>query len=124
MVPPEESRTVPLGEALPQGRRERDGATVRTPLHRSSASIFPVKQPSRRNVPERPEGVAEDRRLVLLARGGDRAAFESLVVKYAGVVRALTAAKLGRGAEAEAEDAAQDAFLRAFQRLPGLEDPE
>jgi RNA polymerase sigma-70 factor (ECF subfamily) len=73
-------------------------------------------------VPERPEGVAEDRRLVLLARGGDRAAFETLVVKYAGVVRALTAARLGRGPEAE--DAAQDAFLRAFQRLPRLEDPE
>jgi len=73
-------------------------------------------------VPERPEGVAEDRRLVLLARGGDRSAFDALVVKYAGVVRSLTAARLSRGADAE--DAAQDAFLRAFEQLPRLADPE
>jgi len=73
-------------------------------------------------VPERPEGVAEDRRLVLLARGGDRSAFDALVVKYAGVVRSLTAARLSRGADAE--DAAQDAFLRAFEQLPRLTDPE
>jgi len=66
--------------------------------------------------------VAEDRRLVLLARGGDRSAFDALVVKYAGVVRSLTAARLSRGADAE--DAAQDAFLRAFLQLPRLEDPE
>jgi RNA polymerase sigma-70 factor (ECF subfamily) len=66
--------------------------------------------------------VAEDRRLVLLARGGDRSAFEALAVKYAGVVRSLTSARLGRGADAE--DAAQDAFLRAFEQLPRLEDPE
>src|SRR5207249_2850105 len=43
-------------------------------------------------------------------------------VKYAGVVRSLTAAKLGRGADAE--DAAQDTFLRAFEQLPRLTDPE
>jgi len=73
-------------------------------------------------VPERPEGVAEDRRLVLLARGGDRSAFDALVVKYAGVVRSLTAARLTRGADAE--DAAQDAFLQAFRQLPRLDDPE
>jgi len=73
-------------------------------------------------VPERSEGVAEDRRLVLLASGGDRSAFDALVVKYAGVVRALTAARLNRGADAE--DAAQDAFLQAFRQLPRLTDPE
>jgi RNA polymerase sigma-70 factor (ECF subfamily) len=73
-------------------------------------------------VPDRPDGVAEDRRLVLLARGGDRSAFDALVEKYAGVVRSLTAARLGRGADAE--DAAQDAFLSAFQRLHKLDDPE
>src|SRR5262249_52770314 len=82
----------------------------------------PVEKPSERSLPDRSEGVAEDRRLVLLARGGDRAAFEALVAKYAGVVRSLTAARLGRGADAE--DAAQDAFLRAFERLPRLSDPE
>jgi RNA polymerase sigma-70 factor (ECF subfamily) len=73
-------------------------------------------------VPERPEGVAEDCRLVLLARGGDRPAFDALVVKYAGVVRALTSARLGPGADAE--DAAQETFLRAFQQLARLDDPE
>ena len=73
-------------------------------------------------MPDRPEGVAEDRRLVLLARGGDRSAFDDLMVKYAGVVRSLTAARLGRGADAE--DAAQDTFLRAFRQLPRLDDPE
>ena len=73
-------------------------------------------------MPERPEGVAEDRRLVLLARGGDRSAFDALTVKYAGLVRALTAARLGRGPDAE--DAAQDTFLRAFRQLPRLDDPE
>jgi RNA polymerase sigma-70 factor (ECF subfamily) len=81
-----------------------------------------VKKPSERSVPERPDGVAEDRRLVLLARGGDRSAFDALVVKYAGVVRSLTSARLGRGADAE--DAAQDAFLRAFRELAQLDDPE
>jgi RNA polymerase sigma-70 factor (ECF subfamily) len=81
-----------------------------------------VQKPSERSVPERPDGVAEDRRLVLLARGGDRSAFDALVVKYAGVVRSLTAARLGRGADAE--DAAQDTFLRAFRQLPRLDDPE
>ena len=81
-----------------------------------------MQKPSERSVPDRPEGVAQDRRLVLLARGGDRSAFDTLVVKYAGVVRALTAARLGRGADAE--DAAQDAFLRAFEQLPRLDDPE
>jgi len=73
-------------------------------------------------VPDLPDGVAEDRRLVLLARGGDRSAFDALVRKYAGVVRSLTAARLGRGGDAE--DAAQDTFLRAFQQLPRLDDPE
>jgi RNA polymerase sigma-70 factor (ECF subfamily) len=81
-----------------------------------------VQKPSERSVPERPDGVAEDRRLVLLARGGDRSAFDALVVKYAGVVRSLTAARLGRGADAD--DAAQDTFLRAFRQLPRLDDPE
>lgn len=42
--------------------------------------------------------------------------------KYSGLVRALTAARLGRGADAD--DAAQDTFLRAFQQLPRLDDPE
>ena len=72
--------------------------------------------------PETTGGIAEDRRLVLLAREGDASAFGDLVRKYAGVVRALVTARLGPGADAE--DAAQDVFLRAFERLGSLEDPE
>ncbi len=68
------------------------------------------------------EGVAEDRRLVLLAREGDGDAFGRLVTKYAGVVRSLVSARLGRGPEAE--DAAQDVFLTAYQRLRDLTEPE
>ena len=81
-----------------------------------------MRRPSKTSVPERLEGAAEDRRLVLLARGGDRSAFGELVLKYSGVVRALTAARLGRGADAE--DAAQETFLLAFDRLERLDDPE
>lgn len=73
-------------------------------------------------MPETTGGIAEDRRLVLLAREGDRAAFGELVRKYSGVVRALVVSRLGRGPDAE--DAAQDVFLRAFERLGHLEDPE
>jgi len=67
-------------------------------------------------------GIAEDRRLVLRARQGDRSAFGRLAEKYAGVVRALVRARLGPGADAE--DAVQDVFLRAFRRLDTLDEPE
>jgi RNA polymerase sigma-70 factor, ECF subfamily len=73
-------------------------------------------------VPEPPEGTDEDRRLVLLAREGDRAAFAELARKYSGVVRALVRARLRR--RDEAEDAAQDVLLLAWRRLPSLEEPE
>jgi RNA polymerase sigma-70 factor (ECF subfamily) len=81
-----------------------------------------VQRERTHHVPDPSGGIAEDRRLVLLARGGDRAAFGELVRKYAGLVRALVSARLGSGPDAE--DAAQDVFLRAFERLAGLEDPE
>ena len=68
------------------------------------------------------DGIAEDRRLVLLAREGDRGAFGALVVKYAGLVRAMVTTRLGRGSDAE--DAAQDVFLAAFFRLSKLDDPD
>ncbi|MCG3133077.1 MAG: ECF RNA polymerase sigma factor SigW [Planctomycetes bacterium] len=75
-----------------------------------------------RTMTDAPAGFAEDAELVLLARGGDRSAFGRLAEKYAGVVRALVTARLGRSPEAE--DAAQDVFLAAFERLPSLADPE
>src|SRR5262245_29732266 len=97
-------------------------ATANVSVAFSPGEHRPVRRPSKTNVPDRLEGVAEDRRLVLLARGGDRSAFGELVLKYSGVVRALTAARLGRGADAE--DAAQETFLLAFDRLDRLDDPE
>lgn len=81
-----------------------------------------MQRPSPGDVPETPAGTEEDRRLVLLARDGDHAAFSDLVRKYSGVVRALVRARLRR--PDEAEDAAQDVFLLAWRRLPSLAEPE
>jgi RNA polymerase sigma-70 factor, ECF subfamily len=75
------------------------------------------------DVPDTPVGPEEDRRLVLLAREGDRDAFGALAEKYAGVVRALVRARL-RGAREDVEDASQDVFLLAWRRLPSLAEPE
>lgn len=55
-----------------------------------------------------------DERLVARAREGDLPAFEALVARHRSVVYRVTARVLG---EDEAEDATQDAFLRAFHRL-------
>lgn len=81
-----------------------------------------MQRPPDRDVPEPPDGPEEDRRLVLLARAGDRAAFGALAEKYAGVVRALVRARL-RTRE-EVDDAAQDVFLLAWRRLPSLAEPD
>jgi RNA polymerase sigma-70 factor (ECF subfamily) len=74
------------------------------------------------DVPDTAAGTEEDRRLVLLAREGDQAAFSDLVRKYSGVVRALVRARLRRSDVAE--DAAQDVFLLAWRRLPSLAEPD
>lgn len=62
-----------------------------------------------------PEGTDEDRMLVDRARRGDQEAFRSIVEKYErrliGLVWGLV------GDRADAEDVAQDAFLRAFRGL-------
>jgi RNA polymerase sigma-70 factor (ECF subfamily) len=56
-----------------------------------------------------------DAELVALARQGDRQAFGELVTRHqAAVYRAALAAV---GSPAEAEDAAQDAFVSAYRRL-------
>ena len=57
-----------------------------------------------------------DEALVEAARSGDRAAFGLLVDRYRDLVYAFSYARL-RNRE-EAEDTAQEAFLRAFQYLP------
>lgn len=57
-----------------------------------------------------------DDELVRRATGGDGAAFGELVRRHAPRVRALCAATLG--GPGEAEDAAQEAFLKAHRALP------
>lgn len=81
-----------------------------------------MQRPKTGDVPDTTAGTDEDKKLVLLAREGDRVAFSRLVQKYAGVVRALVRARLRR--RDEAEDVAQDVFLLAWQRLPSLAEPE
>lgn len=56
----------------------------------------------------------DDDALVRRAREGDLSAFEALVDRHAGVVQRVAARIVG---PEEAEDVAQDAFLRAFHRL-------
>jgi RNA polymerase sigma-70 factor, ECF subfamily len=56
-----------------------------------------------------------DGELVDRARGGDLAAFETLVKRHRDVVYRVAARTVGSG---DAEDVSQDAFLRAFHRLP------
>jgi RNA polymerase sigma-70 factor (ECF subfamily) len=63
-----------------------------------------------------------DAELVHAARRGDRAAFGRLVARYA--ARAVRVAEILLGNRADAEDAAQDAFVRALERLDSLRRPE
>lgn len=61
-----------------------------------------------------PPGHAEDAVLVARVRKGDLGAFEVLVVRYRDLAVRIAAGIVGRD---EAEDAAQDAFLRALHRI-------
>lgn len=66
-------------------------------------------------------GGESDARLVLRARDGDRAAYETLVRRYLGAAYAVALAELAdRG---DAEDAVQDAFITALERLDDCRDP-
>ncbi len=66
--------------------------------------------------------VPSDGDLVRLARAGSGHGFEMLVRRYQGLVVARAYAVLRD--RAEAEDAAQETFLRAFRSLGQLRDPE
>jgi RNA polymerase sigma-70 factor (ECF subfamily) len=59
-----------------------------------------------------------ERSLVARARKGDREAFRGLVERHQG--RALALARRLLRDEAEAEEVAQDAFLKAWSALPGF----
>lgn len=63
-----------------------------------------------------------DAQLVLRAREGDAAAFESLVRAHMRSVYAVALAVLGDAEDAE--DAVQDALVRALERLDQCRDPE
>ena len=59
-----------------------------------------------------------ERSLVARARAGDRHAFRALVERHQG--RALALARRLLRDDAEAEEVAQDAFLKAWSALPGF----
>lgn len=59
-----------------------------------------------------------DHALARLASGGDMPAFEALYRRHIGRVHGVIARLVG-GAGARAEDLAQEAFVRAWQALPG-----
>jgi RNA polymerase sigma-70 factor (ECF subfamily) len=63
--------------------------------------------------------VLDEATLVARARDRDVAAFETLVRRYERRIYALCLRMLG--GNAEAEDVAQDVFLTAWRRLPGIE---
>lgn len=67
-------------------------------------------------------GSPGDGPLVLAARDGDRQAFGHLVARHEGWMRNMMAARLTRWQDAE--DAAQEAFAKAFAALGALKEPE
>jgi RNA polymerase sigma-70 factor (ECF subfamily) len=70
----------------------------------------------------RPEGGTVTRELVELAMRGDREAFGVLASRS--LPRLVGAAGLILGSHDPAEDAAQDALVRAWRDLPSLKDPD
>jgi RNA polymerase sigma factor (sigma-70 family) len=62
-----------------------------------------------------------ERRIVLLAMAGDEAAFHELVLRHQAWVRSLIRRSLTD--QAAADDIAQEAFLKAWRKLPLLRDP-
>ena len=86
-----------------------------TPLARArpSLNLFPTPTPTDASTPP-----VTDAELVERARAGDHAAFGLLVDRYQHVVVRAVRAVLGPGNDAD--DVAQDVFLRAFRRIGGF----
>ncbi len=63
----------------------------------------------------------DDAELVRQARAGQREAFELLIRRYMGAVYTLALREAPR--RSDAEDIAQEAFVKAFNRLAELDDP-
>ncbi len=63
-----------------------------------------------------------DKALVLAVFTGDKAAYEKLYDRYAPLVRAVCYDMTGN--LADAQDLAQDVFMRAYEKLDRLRDPE
>lgn len=60
----------------------------------------------------------EDEELVILSQQGDTQAFGELIERYKGMIFTMIHRILGN--PGEAEDVAQDVFLRAYKALPGF----
>jgi RNA polymerase sigma-70 factor, ECF subfamily len=66
-------------------------------------------------------GGSDDALLVRRTLGGDRGAFEELIRRYMGAVFAVALREAP--AASDAEDIAQESFVRAYHSLAGLEEP-
>jgi DNA-directed RNA polymerase specialized sigma24 family protein len=84
------------------------------------APAFLVEAPRLRVVGDPPRGVPGDAELVERARRGQRSAEEAIYRAHAPAVLTLTTRLLGR--RSDAEDATQDTFVIAFEKMEQLRD--
>ena len=97
-------------------------ADSRHPSRFFSRTLDPLSISSPTAQPDEPERGADDGDLVERVLRGDREAFGPLVERYDAAVFALCRRWLD-GRDTEAQDIAQDTFVRAYQRLGDLQDP-
>ncbi len=73
-------------------------------------------------MPKSPEiAVVSDEDIIMATLGGDTACFGAIVERHWNMVVALAMSRVGD--PAEAEDIAQESFLKAYSQLPGLRNP-